>query len=224
MYLTNKYTKWYENIITNAQLRVNQTGYLEKHHIIPKSLGGSNDPSNLVKLTPKEHYICHLLLIKMTEGKSKVKMRYAAWMMTKNNSQQSRIVMTGRRFQFLREQMILANRERPGPNLGMVMSEKTKQKLSTALSGKKYPPRTEEHKSKLGQYIRTEEHRLAISNARKGQTGLQKRSSDTKTKMSAWQKGIPKPTSTCEYCSKIISDLNYRRWHGVNCKNYIKID
>jgi hypothetical protein len=35
MYLTNKYTTWYNNIIAKAQVRVNQTGYFEKHHIIP---------------------------------------------------------------------------------------------------------------------------------------------------------------------------------------------
>jgi hypothetical protein len=56
-------------------------GYIEKHHIIPKSLGGSNDVSNLVCLTAKEHFICHLLLPKMTTGDQKKKMVYAAWRM-----------------------------------------------------------------------------------------------------------------------------------------------
>lgn len=45
------------------------SGYTEKHHIIPKSLGGSNEPSNLVILTAREHFIAHLLLSKMySEG------------------------------------------------------------------------------------------------------------------------------------------------------------
>jgi hypothetical protein len=34
MYLTNKYTTWYYSIITRANQRVNQEGYVEKHHII----------------------------------------------------------------------------------------------------------------------------------------------------------------------------------------------
>ena len=39
--------------------------YTEKHHIIPRSLGGSNDIDNLVRLTAKQHFICHKLLTKM---------------------------------------------------------------------------------------------------------------------------------------------------------------
>ena len=76
MYLTNKYTVWYYNIIARANQRVNQEGYFEKHHIIPRSLGGSNEVSNLVKLTAKEHFICHMLLPKMTsESKNKRRRR-----------------------------------------------------------------------------------------------------------------------------------------------------
>lgn len=61
----NKYNNWYNNIIIN---RINNpliNKYGERHHIIPKSLGGSDSANNIVKLTPKEHYICHLLLIKI---------------------------------------------------------------------------------------------------------------------------------------------------------------
>lgn len=39
--------------------------YGEEHHIIPRSLGGSNDKNNLVRLTAREHYICHFLLYKI---------------------------------------------------------------------------------------------------------------------------------------------------------------
>ena len=40
-------------------------GYVEKHHIIPRSLGGTDDVDNLVSLTAREHFICHYLLAKM---------------------------------------------------------------------------------------------------------------------------------------------------------------
>jgi len=33
------------------------------HHIIPRSCGGTDDPKNIVYLTPKEHYIVHHLLM-----------------------------------------------------------------------------------------------------------------------------------------------------------------
>ena len=83
MYLSNKYTKWYFNIIDIAKNReLPAEFYSEKHHIIPKSLGGSNKKENLVKLTAKEHFICHLLLTKMVDGKLKDKMKYAFWMLS----------------------------------------------------------------------------------------------------------------------------------------------
>ena len=74
-FIKNKYTKWYFNIISNAQNR-NVTGYTEKHHIIPKSLGGSNKKENLVKLTAREHFICHWLLTKMV---LETKQKYQMW-------------------------------------------------------------------------------------------------------------------------------------------------
>ncbi len=58
------YNKIYNNIINNAKDRVSE-GYVENHHIIPDSLGGSNDSTNMVKLTAREHFICHYLLTKI---------------------------------------------------------------------------------------------------------------------------------------------------------------
>ena len=36
--------------------------YKHKHHIIPRHMGGSNDPSNLVELTVEEHAEAHRVL------------------------------------------------------------------------------------------------------------------------------------------------------------------
>lgn len=79
MFLLNKYTTWYYRIIERAHLsnRTRKQGYFERHHIIPKSLGGENSSSNLVLLTAREHYICHLLLCKMLEGDAQYKMLFA---------------------------------------------------------------------------------------------------------------------------------------------------
>lgn len=68
MFFDNKYTKWYYAIISRSLARKpNINAYYEKHHIIPKCLNGTDDISNLVKLTAREHYICHMLLTKMTD-------------------------------------------------------------------------------------------------------------------------------------------------------------
>jgi hypothetical protein len=77
IFIKNKYTNWYYSIVENARSRV-LVEYSEKHHIIPKSLGGNNSIDNIVKLTAREHYICHLLLTKMTEGLNRHKMLHAA--------------------------------------------------------------------------------------------------------------------------------------------------
>lgn len=58
------YKKIYQNIIDKRKLETPES-YTETHHILPKSLGGSDEPENLVKLTAREHFICHYLLAKM---------------------------------------------------------------------------------------------------------------------------------------------------------------
>jgi len=206
-------------IIERAKSR-DISGYTERHHIIPKSLGGTNDLDNLVHLTAKEHYICHLLLIRMTEGEARTKMRYASYCFARRNKhQQDRVKITSRQYQYLREQLSLANKERPGPNKGKTFSKETRARLSKALKGRKLGPQSEEHKAKLGKWERTDAHRKAISEARKAQTGKQKRSEETKAKMSAWQRGVPKPKVACEHCGKESSLMNYKRWHGDACKH-----
>jgi hypothetical protein len=80
LFIDNKYSRWYNTIIKRAQTRT-ITGYVEKHHIIPKSLGGSNAKSNIVSLTAKEHFICHMLLPKMVDGIQRQKMIHAWWAM-----------------------------------------------------------------------------------------------------------------------------------------------
>ena len=48
------------------------TGRTEKHHILPKSFGGGNS-SNLLRMSPKHHYIAHLLLAKATGSPKMIK-------------------------------------------------------------------------------------------------------------------------------------------------------
>jgi hypothetical protein len=84
MFIPNKYTVLYYRIIENAQIqnrRKYKGDYFEKHHIIPKSIGGTNEKLNLVLLTFREHFVCHRLLVKMTEGMNKTKMNFALYSM-----------------------------------------------------------------------------------------------------------------------------------------------
>ena len=61
------YNKIYDRIIDRAKERV-LIEYTERHHIIPRCMGGGDEESNLVSLTPEEHYLCHQLLTKMYPG------------------------------------------------------------------------------------------------------------------------------------------------------------
>jgi hypothetical protein len=57
------YKKHYMMLMETRKLRVkNSDTYYENHHILPRSMGGSNDPENLVLLTVREHFIAHWLL------------------------------------------------------------------------------------------------------------------------------------------------------------------
>jgi hypothetical protein len=80
MFLNNKYTALYYKIIASAQernhIKILNDGY-QTHHIIPRCFGGTNDITNLVVLTYKEHRVCHHLLINMTLNDAKYKMMYA---------------------------------------------------------------------------------------------------------------------------------------------------
>lgn len=54
----NRYMKF----IKVMQERILITEYNESHHILPKCLGGDDSSENLILLSPREHYIAHMLL------------------------------------------------------------------------------------------------------------------------------------------------------------------
>lgn len=106
------YLRIYNQIVEN-RLKNPYNGYTETHHIIPTSLGGSNSKDNLVRLTAREHFICHWILVKMyKENKtSYYKMLKAFNMMcnAKNNKHQ-RYQIHSRIFSIYREDMSKAMR------------------------------------------------------------------------------------------------------------------
>lgn len=89
--LDNKYHRWYDELCAKARNRDIPTAYTEVHHIKPRSLGGSDDESNLVRLTYKEHYAAHHLLTKFYTGPALRKMKKALGAMGMENSAGRRI-------------------------------------------------------------------------------------------------------------------------------------
>tara|TARA_R110000868_G_scaffold67776_1_gene200837 strand:+ start:134 stop:805 length:672 start_codon:yes stop_codon:yes gene_type:complete len=78
------YLKHYNKLVQRSQARIDSELYVESHHIIPRCLGGSDSPSNLVNLTPEEHYVAHQLLVKLHPTNSKL--YHAANMMVANRT------------------------------------------------------------------------------------------------------------------------------------------
>lgn len=59
------YEKIYNQIVEYRRVNKISGMYHEKHHILPRSLGGGDDKSNIVNVSAKEHFILHLLLTKI---------------------------------------------------------------------------------------------------------------------------------------------------------------
>jgi hypothetical protein len=66
------YEKIYNNIIERSKDRILE-GYVEKHHIIPKCMGGANIPNNISVLTAREHFLCHKLLCEIYSDNTKLR-------------------------------------------------------------------------------------------------------------------------------------------------------
>lgn len=122
------------SIISQAKLNVNdKIGYCETHHIIPRSMGGSNAKDNLVKLTAKEHFVCHLLLTKMTNSH---KMAMALQMMLGNNKSSRRYVPgSSKIYEFAKKRASLAKMGVNNPIFGRKIpcTEDRKNNISKAL-------------------------------------------------------------------------------------------
>jgi hypothetical protein len=143
MFIQNKYSKYYYSIITNAKSRILADNIrTEMHHIIPECFfirrsrkgkpgwidGNPEDPSNKVILTDKEHFICHKLLTKMTEGKAKIKMMYAYRAFALLSSNGRIIKINSREFEKIRKL---------GLRKGAITLKSTKLKIGKANKGNK---------------------------------------------------------------------------------------
>lgn len=193
MFISNKYYSYYYSIVDRAKKRtLAKNSYVERHHVIPKSLGGTNEKSNIVSLTAREHLVCHLLLIKMTEGIAKSKMANAAWRMVFSCKNHKRHKVNSRTYESLRIKVAEAARER---NKTYKHSDESKRKISESKINKKRAKRTEEWVEKLRQANLgkkkspcSDERKKKISNAKTG-VKLGPQSIDHRTKVSDSKKG-----------------------------------
>lgn len=133
------YQKIYDSIIEKARLRDEIDGYYEKHHILPKSLGGLDSEENLVKLTYREHFLCHRLLTKIFPNENK--MHYAFWTMSVN-PRDKLLKISSRCYSEAKENFIKCK-------LGIPLSDETKMKISIANTGKVRTDEMKQHMSEV---------------------------------------------------------------------------
>lgn len=137
--------------------------YVEKHHILPRSLGGDNSTSNLVCLTAREHFIAHLLLSKMYIGVDKSKMQFALYMFTKNPSKTSNRVVNSTTYEYVKKCFAEAV-STTHTGLKKPKSAEHRAKISATLTGRKNPAISIALKGRTV----SEETRKKISDAGKG--------------------------------------------------------
>jgi hypothetical protein len=184
-----------------------------KHHIIPKHIGGSNDPSNLIELTIAEHADAHRILYEQY-GRIEDK---CAWLGLSGLMGKEEILSElAKRPHSLETRLKISNsnmgKKRPyvtAALTGVPRSEETKKKIAKSKKGKprfdmignsyaKAPngrPKSEEHKKSVTSALNTQEVKDKMKNA--------------------W---LSKPMVTCPHCNLSGKGPNMNRYHFNNCK------
>lgn len=159
------YDEFIDNILKTRGRYIFESRYKERHHIVPKCLGGTNKKENLIDLLPEEHYMAHKLLAQ--ENPDNYKLQYAWWNMAQcKGSMKKRFTVTKEEYALAREakskfstgelnpcygrkhtdeEKILMRKNHKDftgknhPHYGKKLSEETKQKISKAHTGKVCP-------------------------------------------------------------------------------------
>jgi hypothetical protein len=136
------YTKIYNQIIERAQTRKLE-GYVEKHHIIPKCMGGLDVKENIVELTAREHFLCHMLLCEIYPQEYKLKHALFLMAIGKQKVKEKTYVIGSRIYERLKE-------EYSAMLTGKEQSQETKNKKSKSMLGV-WDGKTKEEMSEIGQ-------------------------------------------------------------------------
>ena len=125
------YDKFIQNILdTRGRFGVPAGEYKERHHIIPKCLGGTNDESNLIDLYAREHFEAHMLLAE--ENKTNKKLWYAVWTMARLTTVQgnNRYKPTAEQYEIARKKFSEYRKGENNPMYGKSLSDEHRKNLS----------------------------------------------------------------------------------------------
>jgi len=213
-FIDNKYKRIYNNLISNIvenRIFVENVDY-ENHHILPKSMGGSNDPNNLIKLTLREHFICHQLLTKFTTKKDRKLMVLAfhtffvfhKWRKATYNKNSRQYANHKKNLL-----IILRNTSKPSKDVFIFKNRKTGQTFEG----------NRQDFIKLSGLTSQEVYNLTSNTLRWAkQWGIFYKDKGIFS-YEVPIKVTPLAPIRCENCDKVCSPGNYSRWHGKNCKS-----
>jgi len=206
----------------------------ESHHILPKSMGGGDHSSNLISLTPRQHYLAHWMLWKAYKNKEMT----VAFFSMNNRSNQYRkkdFISNSKiyekvRTDFIKEMSISSKK------LWNDLDYREKHKITNSSEKTKHL-RSNKAKELWNDPVyrekMTESRKKAWAEGRvnrdhskcgaKGALNVAKRPEvrikNTGDNHYSRREGYVRPS--CPHCGKVSTPLNIKRWHGENCKKLI---
>ncbi len=169
------YGQIYSDLIERGLTRTLGDGvYVEKHHVWPKCMGGPDEASNLVKLTPEEHFLAHQLLVKMFPDNKKLVFACTAMSMDKNGRR-----INNKIYGWIKKRIKHSEEtKRKMSQSKRNMSEETRRNMSQAAKGKIRGPHSEEARRNMSQAAtgrkHSEETLQKLSKAKKGKPSNKK--------------------------------------------------
>lgn len=156
------YDKIYKSLCEKVASRDVSGAYTEKHHVVPKCLGGSNRSHNLVRLFPREHYFAHKLLCRIYPNNLKLAFALVC-MGSKGAKSAVGHIATSRDYENSRIRFSELLKEQH-PKKGKKLSEERRREISEKsprLSGKEHPMYGKRHKESSKALMSNNAHRTS---------------------------------------------------------------
>jgi hypothetical protein len=151
------YLKIYCNLIRRAEDRTPPEDCVEKHHTFPKGIFGDN--KRIVILTPREHYVAHLLLEQIhikrygVDDERTKKMTLACFLMKNRNERYNSHLYEKVRQRHINNLKVKMKGER-NPSYGVPCSGERKQKIREKALGRTVSQETKDKMSRTRKGIR----------------------------------------------------------------------
>ena len=224
--------EYIEFISAMYEIKINKNEYVEKHHILPRSLFPDEirNSNNIIKLLPHFHYKAHVLLAKIFEGKMLSAFHFMD-IRTKNkfNFYENSQIYHDLRIKFSKEQSkigykvaterwnnpILANKVKQNMKLAAntkESKEKSSKNAKRFWHNKEFEQARIEREEKLYFVMQSEEYK---EKHRNNQTSRM-RDPELRAKC-GWRKGLSRPSKTCPWCNQNNNTLKFFNTHFENC-------